>query len=263
MSTDVTATAGSVSRLTRKLAVAEARQLVRSATLWGAGALTLLLGTVWAASGDATWDSVLSQAGLASLVLAGALLVLGQLAGSRDHRARATDVAVSLPTPARRRTIALLGLLPVAALAGALVLTLQVAITAVTQPGGSLDPWMLPVPIVLPALGAAIGVAAGSWLPSAATGPLIAFAAAAAIAILPIIGSNPAALAWRLFPVALSSSIGPTVTGGWHLVYLLALLAATISAALLRHRRWGPGAAAVAALLLAVVAVQETGAPAG
>ena len=247
---------------TRALAATEATLLARSGIVWAATALTAMLGLVWSRAGTSTWASVASRAGMASLVLAGVLLLLGHLAASRDHRYGVSETTASLPAPPFRRTRALLALLPVAAVLGAFAFGLQLAGAAASQPAGPLDPWAALVPIVLPVLGVAVGVSVGRWLPSAAAGGLTLFATTAVLATLPVVGATPDALAWRLFPVELvDGDRSRPAAPGWHLIYLLAVLSTVVAVALLRHRRLVPAAFVVAGLALAVVAIHQTAGP--
>ena len=255
---------------TRALAAAEARLLLRSPGLWVGAALTVALSASWTWTLEPAWDVFVTNAGMSALVLAGFLVVLGHLAASRDHRHGAQESASALPVTAERRTTALLVLIPVGGLAGALTFGLALLAQAPSWPAGVFEPWNALAAVVLPMTGAAIGIGVGTWLPATSAGPLALFTAAASLAVLPVLGGSPGSLPWRLFPVEVEWSPAPGFPrpSGWHLLYLLAMLAAVTTVGLLRHRRWRPGLASVLglAVVLAGVAVQRQGAeqtPAG
>jgi hypothetical protein len=262
------ATPAAPQEATRALALTEARLLLRSPTLWVGVALTVGLCTTWVWTWEPVWDVFTTNAGMASLVLAGFLILLGHLAASRDQRHGAHETAATLPATAQRRTTALLALVPVGGLVGAAAFGLELLALMPAWPAGVFDPWTALIPVVLPMMGAAIGVGVGRWLPSTAAGPLALFAGAAGLAVLPVLGTSADSMSWHLFPVVLEESPAPGFPRptGWHLVYLLAFLAVVVAAALLRHRRLWPGLAAALALALAVAGVQrqvEERAPAG
>ena len=244
---------------TQALALTEVRLLLRSPTLWVGVTLTVGLCTTWVWTWEPAWDVFTANAGMASLVLAGFLILLGHLAASRDQRHGAHESSITLPATARRRTMALLALVPVGGLAGAAAFGLALLALVPAWPAGVFDPWNALVPIVLPMLGTAIGVGVGRWVPSTAAGPLALFAGAAGIAVLPVLGTTADSLSWVLFPVVLEESPAPGFPRptSWHLVYLLALLAMVVAATLLRHRRLRSVLAVALALALAVVAVQR------
>jgi hypothetical protein len=256
--------AGRPRTATRALARVEAGLLLRSPTLWAGVALTLALAVTWGWTSQPAWDVVTTNAGMSALVLSGFLILLGHLAASRDHRHGARESASALPVTAERRTTALLILIPVAGLVGALTFGVALLAQAPAWPAGVLEPWSVLVTVVLPMAGAAIGIAVGSWLPATSAGPLALLTAAAGLAVLPVLGSAPTSLPWRLFPVELEWSPAPGFPrpAGWHLLYLLAVLVAVVTVALLRHRRWRPGVAAtlILAVVLAAVSVQRQGA---
>ncbi|MFI1996624.1 hypothetical protein [Actinoplanes sp. NPDC020271] len=242
---------------TRALALSEARLLLRAPTLWVGAAVTTGLGVTSLRTGEVSAAAIRTDTGLAALVLAGFLIVLGHLAASRDRRHGAWEAAAALPVRPVHRAVALLVLVPVAGLVGALCLGLEsLALVAAWPAGVSGTGWALTA-LIVPMIGAAIGVAAGSWLSSTAAGPLTLFTLAAAMAVLPVLGDGAGSLPWRLFPVDMGSS--PPVDVDWHLLYLLALLLAAVSTARLRHapRRPLVVGALILAAALAVVAVRR------
>lgn len=244
---------------TRVLALTEVRILLHSPALWVGVVLTAGLCTAWIWTWEPVWDVFTANAGMASLVLAGFLLLLGHLAATRDRRHGAQETAVALPTTAEQRTTALLALIPVGGMAGAAAFILELLALTPSWPAGVFDPWNALVPIVLPMLGAAIGVGVGRWLPATAAGPLALFTAAAAIAVLPVLGTSADSLSWLLFPVVLEEGPAPGFPRptNWHLVYLLGLLVIAVAFAVLKHRRPVPVVAGVMAFVLTVVAAQR------
>ena len=202
------------------------------------------------------WAEFNANSGRAALVLAGFLVLIGHLAASRDHRHGGAEFTGTLPASQRRRTAGLLAFIPVAGAVGALAGGVELLVLIPSRLTGRFDPWLVAVPVLIPMIGAALGVAAGLWWPSAPAGPLTLFAAAAVLATLPVLGSNAADLPWSLFPVVLDQAVSPE-TAGWHVLYLVALLAVLLGFALARH--WGRWATIVVALALvaAVVSVHR------
>lgn len=251
-------TAATVRTTTRTLGRVEAALLLRSSTLWTGALVTVGLCTTWLRGADQTWETVWKNTGLASLELAGFLILLGHLAASRDYRHGAREAASTLPVRPAQRSVALLSVVAVGGLLGALCLALELLTLSPDRPTGTFEPWSVLLPVVTPMIGAALGVAVGCWLPSTAAGPLTLFTAAAAIAVLPVIGNRAGSVPWRLFPVEVQTGPAP----GWHLLYLLSLLTALVCAALLRHsrRRLTLTAVLCLAIALGVVAVHEQGA---
>ena len=236
------------------LVVTEARLLLRMWALWTAVVLTVALCAVWSGAEPPTWAAWTSNSGMASLVLAAFLLIAGHLAASRDRRHGATEAMTVLPAPAPRRSAALLAIVPVAFLLATLAVALELLILTPRWPAGTPDPWSLPAAVVIPMLGAALGLAVGRWLPSTAAGPLTLFGCTAILALLPVLGSSPNDLLWAMFPVVLDADVTAT---GWHLTYLLALLTAAVAMVLLRHWRVAPAVLVLLAVGGSVVAVQQ------
>lgn len=244
---------------TTSLALKEARLLFGMSTLWLGVVLAVALCTAWGWTTEPRWDAFTANSGMASLVLAGFLVLIGHLAASRDHRHGATESARTLPASRRRRTAALLALIPAAGAAAALAVGVELLLLIPSWPAGAFEPWLLAAAVVLPMLGAAIGVGVGSLLPSTAAGPLTLFGSAAVLALLPVLGPSADSLPWVLFPVVLEESVAPDMPRptGWHLIYLIALLVAVVAVALLRHWRLVASVAVVLALVAAVVAVRR------
>ncbi|MEV4705652.1 hypothetical protein [Actinoplanes sp. NPDC049316] len=244
---------------TASLVLKEARLLLGMSTVWIGVVLAVALCTAWGWTTEPRWDVFTANSGMASLVLAGFLVLIGHLAASRDHRHGSTEFARTLPSPARRRTVGLLALVPAAGLVAASAVLAELILLLPSWPVGAFDPWLIGVAVVIPMVGAAVGVAVGRWLPSTATGPLTLFGLAAVLAILPVLGSSADALPWLLFPVVLDENVAPTMPRptGAHLLYLVALLVAVVAGALLRHRRLLTSIVMAVALVLAVAAVQR------
>ncbi|MFE9658308.1 hypothetical protein [Micromonospora sp. NPDC006431] len=219
------------------LARAEARLVLRSPLLWGGMVLSLALCTAWGWTTMPTWESFAQDAGMSSLVLAGAVLLAGHLAASRDRRVGAESLD-TVPTTATRRGIGLLALVPVAGAAGASVCLAGLLLMLPAWPVGQFDPWVLLVTVVVPATGAALGIVVGRWLPAAAVGPLTMIAVVVVLASLPVLSTGADSWVWHLFPVPSA----PWETGverptGWHMVHLLAVLTAVIASLWWKHRR--------------------------
>ena len=244
---------------TTSLALKEARLLLGTSTLWLGVGLAVALCTAWGWTTEPRWDTFTANSGMASLVLAGFLVLIGHLAASRDHRHGATDSARTLPASARRRTVALLALIPTAAAAAALAVGAELVLLMPAWPAGAFDPWLLTAAVVIPMVGAGLGVAVGSWLPSTPSGPLTLFGVAAVLALLPVLGSSAGALSWLLFPVVIDENVAPEIPRptGWHLVYLIALLVVVTAVAVLRYWRLVAAVAVVLAVVVAVVAVRR------
>lgn len=239
-----------------ELAGRETRLLAGTATPWLVAAFTAALCRYWYRTDTRHWDAFTADAGLASLILAGVLLLLGHLAASRDDRHGAAEAASVLPTSPRRRTLAMLALVPAAGLIAAGALGAELLLASTRWPAGRLSAWQLLTPVAVPMLGAAVGVATGRWLPFASAGPLVLFAFTAALALLPVFATGPGSLAWAIFPVTLDYPGGQTAAAGWHAIYLLALLAMALAAGTLRHWR---AASAVALVIAAAVVVLAVG----
>lgn len=222
---------------------AEAARLSRSPLVLAALLVSAVL--IWWNSRTAVpdwwvWDVQIDSTLLA---VAGAVLVAAQLAAGRARRDNADRLYQSYPTPASARTIAhLIGLagplLLAAVLAGAAVLWLDL-LGALGTP----RPAVLAQGLLLVALGGAIGVALGSWLPNPMAGILtvIVLGTAEADLLWPFGGPVhvPGATAW-LFPwtqpVVAGYLPGPTpgIPPASHLAWLAALSGLAAIAALCR-----------------------------
>ncbi|MEH1168463.1 hypothetical protein V6V47_24065 [Micromonospora sp. CPCC 205539] len=244
---------------TLTLAITETRILVRSVTLWASALVTVALGTVWGWTRMPTWDTIGDNAGMAAVVLAGVLLVLGHLAVSRDHRNGVVEATMVLPAERARRTIALLVFIPVAGLLGALVLGAQLALLLPDVPAGTFDGWNLAPVVLIPPIGAALGVAVGRWLPAIAAGPLTVVTSAVAVIVLPGVGTGGSDVGRWLSPVLLRQNWAPGAPEptGWHAAYLLALLAVVVAVAVARYRMVVSTVVAVVAVALGAVAVPQ------
>jgi len=173
------------------LASTETRLLAGGSTSWAGFILAVALGTVWNAGADSRWAAFGANSGRAALVLAGFLLLVGHLAASRDHRHGAAEFTGTLPVPRRRRTVALLALVPVAAAAGALAEGVQLLLVIPSGLTGRFDPWLVAVPFLVPMIGAALGVAAGLRWPSAVGHMVFYRFLFAVLAMLPVLALHP------------------------------------------------------------------------
>ena len=217
---------------------AEIRRLLHSPFLWGGGLLALALGVVWGWTRMPTWETLARNAGLSSIVLAGALVMAGHLAASRDQRAAAAESTETMPTTPARRGLGLVALVPVAAVAGAVLYLAQLLFLLPAWPVGRFDPWEPPVTVMIPAVGVAIGIVVGRWIPSTAAGPLAVIATAVVLAALPVMATGTDSVAWALFPVSQPPwTVGAHTPSAWHFAYLLSLLTAVLALVTLRYRR--------------------------
>ncbi|GAA2680608.1 hypothetical protein [Actinoplanes palleronii] len=219
------------------LARVEARHFLRSPFVWGGVVLAVGLGVAWSWTRMPTWDSFQQNAGMSALVLGAALLLAGHLAAGRDRRARADESTRSMPATAARRGVGLLVAVPIAALAGAVVYALELAILLPAWPVGHFDPWAGLVVVVLPPIGAAIGVLVGRALPSAAAGPLTVVALVVVLFLLLALSTGPGGPADQIWPVPEQPwEVGADRPTGWHLIYLCALLVGVVALI-----SWHPG----------------------
>ncbi|GAB2929696.1 hypothetical protein GCM10027280_16530 [Micromonospora polyrhachis] len=241
----------------KALALAEVRLLLRSPIVWGALVLALALGVTLGWTRLPDWERFAMNAGTASLLLGAGLLLAGHLAVSRDHRAGVVESHAVLPTPLRRRTVSLLALAPVAALAGVLLLGALLLSLLPDWPAGRLDWPNLLVVVVVPVLAVSVGVAIGRWLPATAAGPLGLIVSAALVLALPGLGNGDSYLGLWLSPVLMDRNWAPGAPQptGWHLLYLVALVVFVGAVPLLRHWRILPALVGVLALTLAASTV--------
>lgn len=224
---------------TLALARVEARLLLRSATLWISVLLATALGVASSWTRMQTWETFAQTSGVASLVLAGGLLIAGHLAAGRDHRSAMTETTRSLPTLAHQRIAALLVYVPVAIGAGFLAAGVQLLFLMPYAPVGKLQVSQVVVAVVIPPLGALTGLAVGRRAPAAAVGPLALVAAAVLVVTVPGIEIGYKTVGRWLGPVVTDAPSVPGVPQphGTHLIYLLALLTLVTGAALMRRDR--------------------------
>jgi hypothetical protein len=236
------------------LARAEAGRLLHSPLLWGAMVLSTGLGVAWTWTRMPSWEKFHENAGMASMVLAAALVVACQLAAGRDGRAGAEESARTLPAGPARRSLGLLAVIPVAALAGAVVYAAELLLLLPTWPVGRFVPWAAMVAAVLPAIGAAVGVVIGRFISAAAAGPLAVVALFVLLALPMIFGS----VGLPVWPVSLVTwDFGFPYPHGWHLLYLLGLLATATAAVSWPAAPKVSAAVGVVAVLFAGFSVQR------
>ncbi|MFB9679720.1 hypothetical protein [Streptosporangium vulgare] len=236
-----------------ELFVFEVRRLARNPVLWGTAALVLAVQTYL--SRDQQPDmgiDPIAATGMASC-LAGAVLLVANLATSRDGRHGMPESLAGLPAGAGHRTRAVLFAAPlVGGLSAAVVLGLHLLIRLLSGPvAGTLDPYEPLTAVAASAFAAALGAAVGRWLPWLIAGPLVI----AAIGFL--IFQNPAngSAGWWLPVMQHHYPDWPDRPSGTHLVYVLALVVLAGGIASLRHGlRPSPLVAVVAAVAVAVPA---------
>ncbi|WP_305788511.1 hypothetical protein [Symbioplanes lichenis] len=257
-------------RAFRALAWREATLLLTAPAVWAGVLLQVVLGVLWYSADEPRWAAFGQEAGLSALVLAGFLLLTSHLAGSRDHRHGAAEGSSVLPASDLRRTGAVLALIPVGGVLGAVALGAELVAASPRWPEGPLSPWSLAMPVLIPMLGAAVGVATSRWWPTTAAGPLTFFGCTALLAMMPVFGQSPQSLSWVLFPVlfddghvqagmaaAEAQGGGGWGVAAWHAGYLAALVAAAAAVAVLRQRRLIPAVVLVLAVAFGLVAVWQ------
>ncbi|WP_412538246.1 hypothetical protein R8Z50_20550 [Longispora sp. K20-0274] len=218
---------------------------------------------------------VLDLATQAALVpLAGATLVAANLATLRPKRDHTEDLYATTPAPPAPRVAAhLLALLPVTAVAAALVaaVTLRAAGSDYAAGAPSLAELALGPAMVL--LAGTLGVALGRVAPFAVAGPLALVAGLLVTMVVfvlgPAISPRLVWLTWLVPDMRPDAPPSGAVLGrpaGWHLTYVVAMVAGLGALALVRvgARRWGL-ATLVAAVAVGIVAgaAQVVTAPGG
>lgn len=240
------------------LAGAEGRRLVRSPFFTGGLLLTIALGVAWAWTRMPTWDTFGQNAGMSSLVLAAAVLIATHLATGRDRRAGAEESTRTMPTGPGRRGLAMLVVVPITALAGAGAYLIELLLLLPTWPVGAFDPWAAAAVVVIPPIGALIGLLAGRVLPGVAAGPLTSVAVVVVLFFLLLLPSGTSAVPGALWPVPdLPWEVGAPSPTGWHLLYLVGLLTALIALVTRRVRPLPSIALLIAAVVLSGLAVHQ------
>ncbi|MEV4278709.1 hypothetical protein [Actinoplanes xinjiangensis] len=237
---------------------AEARRLLHSPFYWGGALLATALGVVWAWTRMPTWVTFAENSGMSSLVLSVGLLMATHLAAGRDRRAGAEESTSAMPAGPARRALAMLVSVPVAMLTGAAVHLLSLLLLLPTWPVGEFDPWASAVVLVIPPIGAVIGVLVGRVLPGPAAGPLTVVALCALLIALLALPNYPLNYTGALWPVPEPPwEIGAPRPSGWHLIYLVGVLIAL--AAAVAWRAWPKASATVlvAAVACAGVSVER------
>ncbi|MEV4113800.1 hypothetical protein [Nonomuraea sp. NPDC049695] len=236
----------------------ESRRLVRSPLLWGTAVPALLVCLLW--NQDLAFDAGRETAELPTvmLLLAAGTAYAACLAVSRDQRHGMPVTLGALPVQAGGRTLAVLLAASTVAAATAALVTVTCLLGRWAASGtaaGRPDLFDALTGVGVAAFAAALGTAAGRWVPSLFAGPLtITFGAG-----LQVMGN----ILWNYLPggewlapvnplidLPLRPASRPT---GWHLAYLAGLAVALGALALRKHgtSRWQL-VAAVAALAVAV-----------
>ncbi|GIE32114.1 hypothetical protein Ait01nite_051590 [Actinoplanes italicus] len=232
------------------LAWAEARRMWHSPILWIGTLLTVALGVAWSWTRMPSWETFHENAGVASMVLGAALLMAGHLAAGRDRRAGAEETTRTLPAGPGRRNVALLVTVPIAAATGAVAYLAQLLLLLPAWPVGRFDPWVAPTLVIIPAIGAAVGVLVGRALPGVAAGPLAVVVMVGILFMFVFVPNDQASVMTHLWPVVhVNWSFGMPRPTGWHLLYLVGVLVAVVSAIC----RPAAPKSAIAATLLAVL----------
>jgi hypothetical protein len=240
------------------LARAEARRMWHSPLLWIGALLTVALGVAWSWTRMPSWDTFHENAGVASMVLAAALLMAGHLSAGRDRRAGAEESTRTLPTGPGRRSVALLVTVPIAVVAGAVTYLAELLLLLPSRPVGSFDPWVALTLLVIPAIGAGIGVLIGRMLPGVAAGPLAVVVLVGILFMFVFVPNDPASVMTHLWPVVhVNWSFGMPRPTGWHLLYLVGVLVAVVAANCLPATPKSATAITLLAVLFAGFAVQR------
>jgi hypothetical protein len=234
---------------TLALGRAEARRLWHSPFYWGGAFLSTALGVAWAWTRMPTWATFAENSGMSSLVLATALLLATHLATGRDQRAGTEESTRTMPAGPARRGLAMLVSVPIAMLTGAAVHVASLVLLLPAWPVGEFDLWASAVVLVIPPIGAVIGVLVGRVLPGPAAGPLTAVAFCALLIVLLTLPNDSVNYAAALWPVPEPSwEVGAPRPVGWHLLYLVGVLIALTAA--VTWRSWSK--ASVMVLVAAV-----------
>ncbi|GGN81250.1 hypothetical protein GCM10010112_57460 [Actinoplanes lobatus] len=234
---------------------AEARRVWRSPFLWTGLVLSIVSGLAWSWTRLPTWETFHENSGMAAVVLAAALLITAQMAVARDHRAQTVETMRTMPTGPGRRSLGQLAVVPIAALAGLVLYAAILLLLLPTWPVGRFEPWAAVVVVVIPPIGAAIGLAAGRLLPAAVTGPLAVVAIFLALSV-PFVFVDSADISF--WPVTFVEwDFGYRYPHGWHLLYLAGLLVSVVALASWPAARRASVAIAAVSVVFAGYAVQH------
>ncbi|TCO60738.1 hypothetical protein [Actinocrispum wychmicini] len=219
----------------RELVRFEVRRLLRNPFLWAAAAVALAwqLAESWDWAPDLTVDTV-SMTGHALLVAAAVLLV-ANLAASRDRRHGGFDGMAALPGRAAERTwsVAAAAAVVGAAIAAVPIVGYLVIRVAQGPVAGRLDVLEVLTGIAAVAATAALGVAVGRWFPGLVAGPVVLVL----LVLATLMNRNLGGYGGWFLPLVLHNGPGwPERPAGTHLGYLIACVALFGSLALLRHR---------------------------
>jgi len=224
----------------RALARVEAGKLLRSPILVGGGLFSLLPGLgFWNPS--VVFDLRLTAIGIAITFfpLAAAVLIASNLATLRSRRHGTDQLYESLPSPAAARTGGhLLAVTAVAAFASGLAVLLVAGQALLADTLGSPNVAEMAVGPLLVAGAGALGVLLARWVPTPAAAPV----ACVAIAVFQMSTTDTALLTggWRTlgfwtYPGDLPVELLPDRRPGWHVAYLVGLVAMAAVGALVAH----------------------------
>lgn len=229
--------AASLSALTR---IEGRRLLARPTVLVGAVlSLAAMVQMSWTTAPVLNRDDTAVSGAL--LVLAAATLLAANAATLRSRRHRTDELLLSMPTPGRVRTLAHLSsvvvVVPLAVLVAAGFWWWRTSTDPVTSP----DPFELATGPALLLLGGCLGVMLARWAPSPTVAPIVVVGLLVLEFIVNILTGgieSGGRIKW-LAPmvgqqgVAHELLVRPT---GWHLAYLIGLVAVLSCAALLRYQ---------------------------
>lgn len=222
--------------MTGPLVAFEGRRLLRNPFLWSAAlvGLALFAYQAWDWAPDLTVDTV-DLAGCA-LFLAGAVLLVANLATSRDGRYGMPETLAALPgrAPVRTRAVAVAAMAVGGALAVGLIGT-GLAIRVGQGPvAGRFDAFEALAGIAAVTLAAALGVALARWLPGLIVGPVVLLG----LALVTLLNRNLSGVGGWFLPLVLHHGVDwPQRPSALHLAYLVAGSVLLTAVALLRHRR--------------------------
>ncbi|RBQ19245.1 hypothetical protein DP939_15015 [Spongiactinospora rosea] len=212
----------------------EALHLLRSPALWVAAVAVLGLRAyqTWNWLPDMSVETVGTVS--TALLISATVLILANLAGTRDRRRGLPETLSALPSRARQRTSAVTVATAAvgATVSGAVMGTHLLARSILAEPAaGRFDGYEVIGGMAATALFAVVGVAIGRWVPSLVAGPL----ALAVLGCLCIFGITLWQGGW-LVPVVMfhSPERGPRPSEA-HAVYLMAMVVVISVLAALRH----------------------------
>ncbi|GAB1818530.1 hypothetical protein [Herbidospora sp. RD11066] len=236
------------------LTVFELRRMLRNPLIWAAVVAAIALEGLQAAQWWPDLTYVTLHAVTASSLVAGAVLVVANLAAARDRRFPETLEALPGRAPSRTRAVLFAAPL-VGMLAAAAVIVPLVVYGLLRAPAaGYLDGWEALNGLALAAFAATLGAALARWIPWPFTPVLVIFAF---LALIFVNGAGEYG-GWALPWVPLHDvTLGPRPSAA-HLPYLALVAVALGAVALLRHGlRLIPVGVAAVSLAVAVPVIAQ------